>query len=59
LQGDVEKYISVSPSPAQLVGQAQGKGKNMVKEHHVVGEGDNVVVIGDSSDDEDEETLQQ
>jgi hypothetical protein len=53
------KYIFVPPSPLRLEGQAQGKGETKAIEHHKVGEGDDAVIIEDSSDDEDEETLQQ
>ena len=55
----MEKYISVPPSPPRLEGQAQGKGETQMKERHEVGKGDDAVIIEDSSDDEDEETLQQ
>jgi hypothetical protein len=42
------------------VGDAQGKGEAKKKERCKVGEGDDVVVvIEDSSDDEDKETLQE
>jgi hypothetical protein len=40
------------------VGDVQGKGEPKKKEHREVSEGDEAVVIEDSSDDEDEETLQ-
>jgi hypothetical protein len=39
--------------------QKQGKAKPKAKERREVGEGDDAVVIKDTSDDEDEETLQQ
>jgi hypothetical protein len=53
----VKKYISVPLFPPRLEEQAQGKVEPKAKEHHEVGEGDDVVIIEDSSDDEDEETL--
>jgi hypothetical protein len=37
----------------------QGKGETKVKERCEVGEGDDAVIIEDSSDDADEATLQQ
>jgi hypothetical protein len=57
LQDDVVKYVSDPPSPPRLVEDAQGEGKGKVKEHREVGEGDDTVIIEDTSDDEDEETL--
>jgi hypothetical protein len=36
-----------------------GEGKGKVKEHRKVGEGDDTITIEDTSDDEDEETLQE
>jgi hypothetical protein len=55
----VDKYVSVPPSPPRLEGQTQGKGETQAKECCEVSEGDDDVFIEDSSDDEDEETLQQ
>jgi hypothetical protein len=55
----VAKYVFVLPSPPRLEGQAQGRGETKAKEHREVCKGDDVVVIEDSLDDEDEETLQQ
>jgi hypothetical protein len=37
----------------------QGEGKGKSKERHEVGEGDDTITIEDTSDDEDEETLQE
>jgi hypothetical protein len=37
----------------------QGEGKGNTKEHREVGEGDDTITIEDSSNDEDEETLQE
>jgi hypothetical protein len=56
---NVAKYSSVPPSPPRLKGEAQGKGDTKAKECREVSEGDDAIVIEDSSDDEDEETLQQ
>jgi hypothetical protein len=55
----VKKYVSVPPSPPRLEGQVQGKAEPKTKEHCEVDEGNDAIVIEDSSDDEDEETLQQ
>jgi hypothetical protein len=58
LQDNVVKFISDPTSPPQLEDiPAEGKGK--AKEHREVGEGDDTVTIEDTSDDEDEETLQE
>jgi hypothetical protein len=54
----VKKYVSVPPSPPRLEGQVQGKAEPKTKEHCEVDEGNDAIVIEDSSDDEDEETLQ-
>jgi hypothetical protein len=52
------KFVSDPPAPPQLEDiQAEGKGKE--KKHREVGEGDGTVTIEDTSDDEDEETLQE
>jgi hypothetical protein len=58
LQDDIVKFISELSSPPQHE-DAPAEGKGKVKEHHVVGEGDDTVTIEDTSDDEDEETLQE
>jgi hypothetical protein len=58
LQDDVVKFFSNPPSPPRLEDVlVEGKGK--AKERHEVGEGDDIVTIEDTSDDEDEETLQE
>jgi hypothetical protein len=54
LQDDLKKFVSEPPSPPQLV-EVPEEGKAKVKERHEVGEGDNTVVVEDTSD---EETLQ-
>jgi hypothetical protein len=58
LQDDVVKFISDLPAPPQPEDML-ADGKDKVKEHHEVGEGDDTVTIEDTSDDEDEETLQE
>jgi hypothetical protein len=58
LQDDIVNFISEPASPPRLVDiPEEGKGK--VKEHHEVGEGDDTVVVEDTSDKEDEEMLQE
>jgi hypothetical protein len=55
----VKKFTSAPPSPPHLQEQAQGKAEPKAKECREVGEGNDAVVIEDSSDDEDEEMLLQ
>jgi hypothetical protein len=50
------KFVSDPPSPTQLE-DVPTKGKGKAKEQREVGEGDDTVTIGYTSDDEDEETL--
>jgi hypothetical protein len=58
LQGDVVKFVSEPASPPRLVIiPEEGKGK--VKERREVGEGDDTVVVEDTSDEDDEEMLQE
>jgi hypothetical protein len=54
LQDDLKKFISETPSPPQLV-EVPKEGKAKAKERREVGEGDDTVVVEDTSD---EETLQ-
>jgi hypothetical protein len=56
MQDDIVKFVS-DPPPQHEDVPAEGKGK--VKERREVGEGDDTVTIEDTSDDEDEETLQE
>jgi hypothetical protein len=59
LQDDLAKFVSEPASPHQLVEVPRG-GKAKAKERREVGEGDDTVVIEDTSDeDDDEETLQE
>jgi hypothetical protein len=52
------KFIYGPPSPSQREDvPADGKGK--VKEHREISEGDDTVIIQDTPDNEDEETLQE
>jgi hypothetical protein len=58
LQDDVTKFVSDPTPPPRLVDiPEEGKGK--AKERREVGEGDDTVTIEDTSDEEDEETLQE
>jgi hypothetical protein len=58
LQDDIVKFVSEPASPPRLVNiPKDGKGK--AKECREVGEGDDTVVIEYTSDEEDEETLQE
>jgi hypothetical protein len=58
LQEDIVKFVSEPASPPRLVDiPEEGKGK--AKERHEVGEGDDTVIVEDTSDEDDEETLQE
>jgi hypothetical protein len=58
LQDDLKKFVSELPSPPQLV-EVPEEGKAKAKERREVGEGDDTVVVEDTSDkDDDKETLQ-
>jgi hypothetical protein len=57
LQDDLGKFVSEPASPPQLV-KVPEEGKAKTKERREVGEGDDTVVVEDTSDEEDnEETL--
>jgi hypothetical protein len=59
LQDDLAKFISELSSPPQLV-EVPEEGKAKAKERCEVGEGDDTVVVEDTSnEDDDEETLQE
>jgi hypothetical protein len=58
LQGDIAKLVSEPTSPPQLVNIPEER-KGKAKEHREVGEGDDTVIVEDTSDKEDEETLQE
>jgi hypothetical protein len=59
LQDDLAKFISEPASPPQLV-EVPEEGKAKAKERCKAGEGDDTVVIEDTSkEDDDEETLQE
>jgi hypothetical protein len=58
LQDDLKKFVSEPPPPPQEV-EIPEEGKTKAKERREVGEGDNTVVVEDTSnEDDDEETLQ-
>jgi hypothetical protein len=58
LQDDLAKFVSEPALPPQLV-EVPEEGKAKAKERCEVGEGDDTVVMEDTSDeDDDEETLQ-
>jgi hypothetical protein len=58
LQDDLKKFVSEPPPPPQEV-EVPEEGKTKAKERREVGEGDNTIVVEDTSDeDDDEETLQ-
>jgi hypothetical protein len=58
LQDDIVKFVSEPASPPRLVNiPEEGKGK--AKERREVGEGDDTFIVEDTSDEEDEETLQE
>jgi hypothetical protein len=58
LQDDLKKFVS-DPSPPPQEVEIPEEGKTKAKERHEVGEGDDTVVVEDTSDeDDDEETLQ-
>jgi hypothetical protein len=58
LQDDIVKFVSEPASPPRIV-EIPDEGKNKAKEHCEVGEGDDNVVVEDTSDADDEETLQE
>jgi hypothetical protein len=58
LQDDIVKFISEPASPPRLVGILEER-KSKAKERHEVGKGDDTVVVEDTSDEDDEEMLQE
>jgi hypothetical protein len=58
LQDDISKFVSDPASPPRLVNiPEEGKGK--AQERREVGKGDDTVIVEDTSDEQDEETLQE
>jgi hypothetical protein len=58
LQDDIVKFVSEPASPPRLV-EIPDERKGKAKELHEVGEGDDTVVVEGTSDEDDEETLQE
>jgi hypothetical protein len=58
LQDDVVKFVSEPASPPRIV-EIPDEGKGKAKERREVGEGDDTVVVEDTSEEDDEETLQE
>jgi hypothetical protein len=58
LQDDIVKFVSEPASPPRLV-EIPDEGKGKAKERREVDEGDDTVVVEDTSDEDDEETLQE
>jgi hypothetical protein len=58
LQDDIIKFVSEPASPPRLV-EVPEEGKGKAKERRKVGEGDDTVIVEDTSDEDDEETLQE
>jgi hypothetical protein len=58
LQDDVVKFVSEPASPPRLV-EIPEEGKGKTKERRKVSEGDDTVIIEDTSYEDDEETLQE
>jgi hypothetical protein len=58
LQNDIVMFVSEPASPPRLV-EIPDEGKGKAKERREVGEGDDTVVVEDTSDKDDEETLQE
>jgi hypothetical protein len=58
LQYDIAKFVSELASPPRLVNIPE-EGKDKEKERRKVGEGDDTVVVEDSSNEEDGETVHE
>jgi hypothetical protein len=58
LQDDVVKFVSKPVSPPRLV-EIPDEGKGKAKEHREVGEEGDTVVMEDTLEEDDEETLQE
>jgi hypothetical protein len=53
----LKKFVSEPPPPPQEI-EIPKEGKTKAKERREVGEGDDTIVVGDTSDEDDEKTLQ-
>jgi hypothetical protein len=58
LQDDIVKFVSEPASPPRLV-NILDEGRGKAKKSREVGEGDDTVIVEDTSDEEDEEMLQE
>jgi hypothetical protein len=58
LQDDIVKFVSEPASPPRLV-EIPEEGKGKAKECREVSEGDETVIVEDTSDEDDEETLHE
>jgi hypothetical protein len=58
LQDDIVKFVSEPAEPPQLV-EIPDEGKSKAKERRKAGEGYDTVIVEDTSDEDDEETLQE
>jgi hypothetical protein len=58
LQDDIVKFVSEPAAPPRLV-EIPEEGKGKAKKCREVGEGDDTVVVEDTSDEDDEEMLQE
>jgi hypothetical protein len=58
LQDDIVNFVSVPAAPPRLV-EIPEEGKSQAKERREVSEGDDTVVVEDTSDEGDDETLQE
>jgi hypothetical protein len=58
LQDDIVKFVFEPASPPRLVNILE-EGKSKAKERREVGEGDDSIIVEDTSNEEDEETLQE
>jgi hypothetical protein len=58
LQDDIVKFVSEPASPPRLV-EIPEERKGKAKGSREIGEGDDTVVVEDTSDEDDEETLQE
>jgi hypothetical protein len=58
LQDDIVKFVSEPASPPRLV-EIPEEGKGKAKERHEVGKGDDTIFDEDTSDENDEEILQE
>jgi hypothetical protein len=56
LQDDIVKFVSELASPPRLV-EVPEEGKGKAKDRREVGEGDDTIVVEDTSDEDDGETL--